>query len=191
MPSELTDQELVSRTLRGDQRAYAEIVMRYQDRLRVTLSFYFHSREAIEEQLQETFVQAYVNLNTFDQEAPLFPWLKGMAVNLTKMELRRLKTARRKGVDYLRFLQLSNALSSPKSSIADRMSEALQGCLQKLKEKDLSLLRLKYGEQWSTSQLADRNRSTEGALKLKLHRLRDVLRRCIQTQLGMGAEGKA
>ena len=181
--TELQDAEIVRRTLAGEQSAYALLIQRHQTRLRTALSFYLSSRDELEERVQDAFVQAYVSLTRFDSREPFFPWLKSIATNSLKMELRRQETAQRKGGDYLRYLQLSKPEGDAHVAVAEEKSAALQRCLQKILPDEAGLLAGKYIEGYSIAELAVRHSTTEGALKVRLLRLRDVLRNCIEKTL--------
>jgi len=181
-----TEAELVGRVRAGEKAVYAELIRRYQDRLRGVLSFYYSSQAEIEEQLQDAFVQAFVQLAHYDPAAPFYPWLRGIALNGLKMEFRRLQTARRRGADYLRYLRLARLEQDPAGAEAEERSAALQHCLDKLPPDEASLLQAKYAENRSVHELAANLQTTVGALKVRLLRLRNALRACIQKQLAQG-----
>lgn len=186
---ELHDADIVRRTLAGDQPAYALLIQRHQARLRTALSFYLSSREELEERVQDAFVQAYMSLARFDLREPFFPWLKSIAINSLKMELRRQETAQRKGGDYLRYLQLSKPDGDTHVAATEEKSAALRGCIQKILPDEAGLLAGKYVEGISIAELAVRHSTTEGALKVRLFRLRDALRVCIEKALASARIG--
>ncbi|MCW8130183.1 MAG: sigma-70 family RNA polymerase sigma factor [Planctomycetota bacterium] len=180
---DLPDADLVRRILKGEQALYAEIIGRYQHRLRAAIGYRVCGRDEIEEFLQETFVQAYQHLARYQPEAPLYPWLKAIAMNSLKMEFRRLQTARRRGDDYLRFVQLSRVEDEPAEAADEPRAEALKLCLERLSAPEASLLKSKYAEGISVRDLAARFKATEGALKVRLLRLREALKDCIGKRL--------
>lgn len=180
---ELHDAGIVRRALAGEQSAYALLIERHQSRLRTTLSYYLSSRDELEERVQDAFVQAYVSLARFDVREPFFPWLKSIALNSLKMELRRQETAQRKGGEYLRYLQLSKPERDSHGAAAEEKSAKLKDCLQKIMPDEAGLLTGKYVEGISIAELAVRHSTTEGALKVRLLRLRDALRNCIEKAL--------
>ena len=179
--SEISDAELVARVCGGERTLYAELIRRHQSRLRTVLSYYFHSREEIEEHLQVAFVQAYLNLHSCDLSAGFYAWLRGVAVNTLKMELRRLHTARRRGAEYLRYVQLQKLDSVHRDP--EERAEALKLCLAKLPKEDASLIAAKYEQRKPLGELAAKWQLTIGAIKVRLLRIRGTLRACIQKQL--------
>ena len=180
---ELSDAELVARVCGGERALYAELIRRHQGRLRTVLSFYFHSREEIEEHLQVAFVQAYLNLQSCDFSAGFYAWLRGVTVNTLKMELRRLHTSRRRSAEYLRYLQLQKIESDDRETAPEDRAEALKSCLAKLPPDDASLITAKYEQRRPLGELARQWQLTTGAVKVRLLRIRGALRVCIQKQM--------
>lgn len=89
-PSQIpTDAELIERTLGGDGAAYGAIVERYQRRIfRVAHAIVRDEAEA-DAIVQDTFVQAYTNLNRFEGRSGLETWLTRIAINRSRDHLRR------------------------------------------------------------------------------------------------------
>ena len=82
------DSEVVQASLDGDQRAFGEIVRRYDQRL---LNFVYRTigdRERAQDLVQETFVRVYRHLERFDQDKKFSTWIYTIAGNLAKNELR-------------------------------------------------------------------------------------------------------
>src|SRR5690606_32118630 len=84
----LGDSEVVQAFLDGDQRAFGELVRRYDNRL---LNFVYRTvgdRERAQDLVQETFVRVYRHLVRFDQSKKFSTWIYTIASNLAKNELR-------------------------------------------------------------------------------------------------------
>lgn len=82
------DAALVRAFLAGDERAFREIVTRYQVRL---LNFIYRTigdRERAEDLVQEVFIRVYRHLARFDQSKKFSTWIYTIASNLAKNELR-------------------------------------------------------------------------------------------------------
>jgi RNA polymerase sigma factor (sigma-70 family) len=62
--------------------------------------------------------------------------------------------------------------------------KALAGCLAQLQDKSRQLLALKYVDQLSIIQIAERLQKSQGAIMTTLSRLRAALRECAQRALG-------
>ena len=83
------DQELVARAREGDVDAFAELVRRYEHRVRAVLFRLLDDDRDVEEATQDCFVQAWRNLHDFRGDAAVFTWLYRIAVNEALARLRR------------------------------------------------------------------------------------------------------
>jgi RNA polymerase sigma-70 factor (ECF subfamily) len=182
------DAEVVRRVLHGETEAYGELVNRYQDRLRSALSFYCFRAEEVEEHLQEAFVEGYAHLPGLDTTSPFFPWLKRIAVNGVLQEIRRRKVSARHAGDYLRHVQTSRLDRDPEAAVAEEQRAALKRCIEELPSTHTQLLTARYRDEASIGDLARRFRTTAGAMKVRLLRLRQALGECIRRRLSV-AEG--
>ena len=75
------DRILITRILKqNDQRAYSELVNRYQSRLRYSLRQLTGWDEALADDLaQDTFIKAFKNLGSFKGESQFYTWLYRIA----------------------------------------------------------------------------------------------------------------
>jgi len=84
----LSDSDVVQRFLDGEERAFGQLVDRYDNRL---LNFVYRTvgdRERAQDLVQETFVRVYRHLHRFDQSKKFSTWIYTIASNLAKNELR-------------------------------------------------------------------------------------------------------
>jgi RNA polymerase sigma-70 factor (ECF subfamily) len=85
---DLTDSQVVQAFLDGEERAFGELVRRYDNRL---VNFVYRTvgdRERAQDLVQETFVRVYRHLHRFDQSKKFSTWIYTIASNLAKNELR-------------------------------------------------------------------------------------------------------
>lgn len=83
------DARLIDATLAGDSAAFGRLVVKYQDRLFNTLFHIIGSAEEAEDVAQETFVQAFLKLNTFQRKSGVYTWMYRIAFNLWITRQRR------------------------------------------------------------------------------------------------------
>src|SRR6478735_1216164 len=84
----MDDAEIVTSFLEGEERAFQELVERYQTRL---LNFIYRTigdREKAEDLVQEVFIRVYRHLHRFDRAKKFSTWVYTIASNLAKNELR-------------------------------------------------------------------------------------------------------
>ena len=84
----LDDSRVVQLFLDGEERAFNELVRRYDKRLQNFVFGTLGDRERAEDLVQETFVRVYRHLERFDQSRKFSTWIYTIAGNLAKNELR-------------------------------------------------------------------------------------------------------
>ncbi len=82
-----SDQQLVERTVAGDQRAYELLVIKYQRRIERLIARMVRDPDLVQDIAQETFLRAYRALHQFRGEAQFYTWLYRIAVNTAKKAL--------------------------------------------------------------------------------------------------------
>src|SRR2546430_9238896 len=85
---ESDDSAVVTAFLGGEERAFTELVERYQTRL---LNFIYRTigdREKAEDLVQEVFIRVYRHIHRFDRSKKFSTWAYTIASNLAKNELR-------------------------------------------------------------------------------------------------------
>jgi RNA polymerase sigma-70 factor, ECF subfamily len=88
-PGEQSDAELVRLAREGDLDAFAGIVQRHEQRLRLVLLRILDDTRDVEESVQDAFVQAWRNLDGYRGDAALFTWLYRIGVNSALARARR------------------------------------------------------------------------------------------------------
>ena len=80
MSEQLTDQVLVERVQKGDQKAFNLLVVRYQHKVASLVSRYVPSGD-VPDVVQEAFIKAYRALDSFRGDSAFYTWLYRIAVN--------------------------------------------------------------------------------------------------------------
>ena len=88
------DRHHIARCLDGHPDDFRHLVKRYQRPLLAHLSWRLRQQAQVEEAAQETFVRAFSELARLRNPDSFFPWLLGIANNVTR-ELMRQKRAQR------------------------------------------------------------------------------------------------
>src|SRR5919106_3444247 len=124
----MDDAGVVSAFLDGEERAFQELVDRYQTRL---LNFVYRTigdREKAEDLVQEVFIRVYRHLHRFDPTKKFSTWIYTIASNLAKNELRNrsrsplvyYQSLRPQGEEDQRPLQFEDSSTRPDAMYADR-----------------------------------------------------------------------
>lgn len=81
------DQQLVERVQRGDQRAFALLVEKYQRKLGRLLGRMIRDPAEVEDVVQESFIKAYRALPNFRGDSAFYTWLYRIGINTAKNHL--------------------------------------------------------------------------------------------------------
>jgi RNA polymerase sigma-70 factor (ECF subfamily) len=85
----MTDSELLTHYIAGEEAAFREIVNRYKNSLYAFLRQFLNRHDLVEDVFQETFLQLFNSRESFDKSRPLRPWLFTIAANKAKDALRK------------------------------------------------------------------------------------------------------
>jgi len=173
-----TDEELIARCYqRGDQEAFAELVLRYREpvfRLAVSILGPGFAAEA-EEVAQEVFLRVHHALASFRGQAHFSSWIYRIAFN----QAVNLKTRVRYRAPHLSeqvLAQTPSPLGHPLDRLeAARRDQALTECIRELPEVYQSALRLHYWMGASVAEIASLIGVPENTAKSYLHRARHLL----------------
>ena len=88
-PSQVSDEQLLSRARSGDQAAFGELCSRYTGMLKQRIFRIVRNREDAEDVLQETLLSAYRHLDTFRGTCRVSTWMTKIGINRSLMILRK------------------------------------------------------------------------------------------------------
>ncbi len=85
----LSDEDLMARVAEEEERAFTELVRRFQGRVINLISRVLNDRESADDLAQEVFVRVYVHRRNYRRGSRFSTWLFTIAANLAKNEIRR------------------------------------------------------------------------------------------------------
>src|SRR5580658_2415589 len=118
----LTDIEIISRVLKGEQQLFAELVSRYQNYVFTLVLRFTENREDAEEISQDVFVKTYRSLADFRGDSKFSTWLYTITrtTSITFLRKRKLETT---SIDNEKTaIQLENRESSFKANVIEQKS---------------------------------------------------------------------
>ena len=86
----LTDAVLVHQSLDGNKKAFSQLVTRHLPRVQRVLLAAVRHAEDVDDLLQETFLQAYLSLDSLRDPSRFRAWTCGIGLNLARMQYRAL-----------------------------------------------------------------------------------------------------
>ena len=188
---EATDATLVERARGGDRDAFGDLVSRHRAGVARLLQATFGAGAGIDDLLQETFQQAYLNLEQLRNPGRFGAWARGIAVNLARMQLRagRMVTVswdeQRPALAGNAGLRVPERATERKEMVA-RVREAIDDLSPAERE---AILRV-YMDGMSHREAARLLDTSVGAVKVRVHRGRKRLRRRLAAEFAGRARQK-
>jgi RNA polymerase sigma-70 factor, ECF subfamily len=186
------DAGLVTAYLAGEQRAFDELVTRYQTRL---LNFVYRTigdRERSEDLVQEVFVRVYRHLHRFDRSKKFSTWIYTIASNLAKNELRNrarnplvlFQAIKQNWQDDDRPVQFEDSASRPDDLFRKRhLRELVEDAVAKLPGHHRQVFVLRELEGKSYEEIAEITECNLGTVKSRLNRARNAFAALIEPHL--------
>ena len=178
MNTGLTDKEVISRILLGEQALFALLVERYQNYVFTLVLRFTDSREDAEEISQDIFVKSYRSLADFRGESKFSTWLYTIVRTscITFLRKKKLETT---SIDNERtFLQLENQESGFNANTIEQKSRhaMVNEAIRLLGPDDAQVITLFYQGEQSLEEIGRIMRLDPNTVKVKLHRARHRLK---------------
>jgi RNA polymerase sigma-70 factor (ECF subfamily) len=186
------DAAVVSAFLAGEERAFQELVERYQTRL---LNFIYRTigdREKAEDLVQEVFIRVYRHIHRFDRSKKFSTWVYTIASNLAKNELRNrsrnplvlFQTIKSNWEDEERPLQFEDTTSRPDDLYRKRhLRELVEESVNQLPTHHREVFVLRELEGKSYEEIAEITDCNLGTVKSRLNRARTSFAEIIEPRL--------
>jgi RNA polymerase sigma-70 factor (ECF subfamily) len=165
----VSERELLERAQAGDLDAFAEFMRAFERRIRAVCYRLLDDARDVDEAVQDTFVQAWRNLDRFRGDAAPYTWLYRIAVNEALMRRRRktLPTSE---------LQETSVASGEDAFAAADARAFLIACLRALPDDYRAAVVLRDVEGLSNEEVAEALEISLAAAKSRIHRGRMQLR---------------
>jgi len=182
MHTELSDMEIISRVLKGNQQAYALLVERYQRYVFTIVLRYVQSREDAEEVAQDIFVKAYRSLADFKGTAKFSTWLYTVTTTTCITFLRKKKLEVHSLDNEKVFAAADNVDSGMSANQIEQKSKVtmVNEAIKMLSPDDAEILTLFYKAEQSLEEIAQVLGIEPNTVKVRLHRARARLKEKMQ-----------
>jgi RNA polymerase sigma-70 factor (ECF subfamily) len=173
--AETTDERLVALALRDDQ--YFEILVeRYEEKLqRYIIRFINCSRQDAQDIMQQSFINAYRNLNGFDAELKFSSWLYRIAHNESVNHLRHISARPTVIMEQDSFEALASELNM-ENELGRKMENAKLGrAIARLDPKYRDVIVLRHLEDKSYDEISDILKKPPGSVSSLLTRAKRLL----------------
>ena len=178
MSTGLADNEVISRVLKGEQNAYAELVNRYQAYVFTLVLRMIKSREDAEEVAQDVFVKAYRSLADFRGESKFSTWLYTIA-STTSITFLRKKKLDVHSLDNEKVFEAADSKDSGfRANLVEQKSRVnmVNEAIAMLSPDDAEIITLFYKAEQNLEEISRILRLETNTVKVRLHRARTRLK---------------
>ena len=178
---------LVERARGGDLEAYGRVVEATQVMVAGVARSVLRDAALAEDAAQEAYLRAFHRLRDLDDPSAFVTWIRRIVVTVS-LNMRRTRR--------VTLLQLDDApevpvLDEAETSWSDRQRQHLAGALLTLTAEERRLCDRRYHGRWTTARLAHEAGVEEAAMRKRLQRIRDKLRKEIEMSEQRAIRGDA
>jgi len=170
MAEQTTDTELLAlfREPATKEKAFTEIVKKYQERLYWHIRRMLVDHEDSNDTMQNVFIRVWNALSNFREDAQLYTWLYRIATNEC---LSFLEQKKKKASVSLSEVEsgLTNKIQADKDFDPAKLEWKLQLAIQQLPEKQRIVFMLRYYDEMPYEEMSRVLETSEGALKASYH----------------------
>ena len=161
---------------------FADLVKDHQASLRVFVRSLGVEPGWVDDLAQDTFVVAYREMDSYNPDRDFGKWLRGIARNLVRNELR--KQGRHRRILHESLSQhLLNLAENKEDQVDVTQLSALRDCVEQLPGRSRELVHSRYFEGWDATILADKFEMKAATVRQTLLRIRRQLYQCINQRV--------
>lgn len=149
------------------RKGFEMIVRQYSEPLYWKIRHFVLSHEDANDVLQDTFIKAWTNLDSFKGESKIVTWLYRIAINLSLDFIRKQKNASSISAD--EDVTVASRLLADDYFDGDEMQAQLQEAIATLPEVQRMVFNLRYFDEMKYSEMSKLLDTSEGALKASYH----------------------
>jgi RNA polymerase sigma-70 factor, ECF subfamily len=180
------DFQLVEAFRKGDEKAFDEIVRRYQRQVANIIYLTLGSREEVDDISQELFVRVFRSLDRFEFDSTLYSWIYRIAVNLCIDEIRRKKIRKLIPLEFLTEKKLEGekrergAATGSDELLQKEKKEVVLRALDQLSPLHRTVIVLREYQDLTYGEIAKTLRISPQAVKSRIFRAREELRQLLK-----------
>jgi RNA polymerase sigma factor (sigma-70 family) len=176
------DAALIKRALKGDQKAFRRLRMKYYDAIYNAIYRMIHDKEEVSDLTQEAFIKAFTSLTSFNDEYAFSTWLFKIATNNSIDYIRRKKLQtfsidkpiESKDSDYT-FEIPDSTYEADTELIANQRKKFLDDAIASLPPRYRQVIILRHVEEKEYQEIAKLLKLPLGTVKAHIFRARELL----------------
>lgn len=181
------DIALVQKAIHGDQKAYSELMTLYWASVEKTFSLKLQSREDVEDLSIATFSKAFDKLKSYNDSFAFSTWINTIATNtlidfFRKKDQKTISIDDDKDDDSSTLNIIDNGLDPERNLILKQKNKHIASLVHQLKPHYRELIIMRYLDELSYAEIAEKLNMPLGSVKAKLFRARDLLVKILKPQ---------
>ncbi len=165
------------------QLDFDTILLQTQAQIRAYVAGMGIARDDVDDLAQEVYLTLYRNMDKLPADVSPVRWLKGIAKNICLNHIRRSSRKNRLHREALAKILTRTRTKADRVAAYPTVADLLDGCVDKLPSDRRKIVDLRYGQELSSSSIAELLNSTAEAVRITLHRVRTALKDCITRSL--------
>jgi RNA polymerase sigma-70 factor (ECF subfamily) len=171
------DSELVARSLRGDERAFRDLIERHHAVAYAVVRGILGNRDEVQDVMQLVYLKAYQGLAGFRGEAKFSTWLYQIA-RREALDVSSRKRYEHADIDEIEVA--ARAGDAPDAAVRERgMRGWIEGALGELDEAYRTAIELRYMAEKSYEEIAETMQLPVGTVKTYVHRGKIEMKRIL------------
>lgn len=162
--------ELVEKAMSGDEGAFTELILNYQQDLYKIALTRLNTEYDIEEAIQETMISAFINIKSLKDTEKFKKWIIKILINKCNAIYRKriLRLTSLEELDTYKIIESNN------SEIDSQLD--FYSIIKSLDKKERTIIVLYYSEKYTTKEIAKILNKNENTIKTILRRAKIKLR---------------
>lgn len=158
--SKLSDQELISQYLKGDETALEHLINKHKSRLFTYIFLLIKDRELAEDVFQDTFIKVIKTLKTgsYNEEGKFLPWVMRISHNLIIDHFRKSSKMRaQRSTDEYDVFETLDLLEDnvEDKMVKDQIHQDVRNMIEKLPPEQKEVLMMRAYEDMSFKEISD------------------------------------
>ena len=177
----IPDDVYVHQTVEGDAEAFNELVNRHHSKIYGLAYRMLGNPDDAADATQETFLEAYKSVKTFQFQSQFGTWLYRIGVNTCQQYIRKSQSNERKLTAYTREAEIRGSASENDSpermAIQTEQNEIVQDAISQLPPKQREVVTLYYMQHLKYREIAEILQCSEGTVASRLNQALKNLKR--------------
>jgi RNA polymerase sigma-70 factor, ECF subfamily len=169
------DSDLANLARHGDLEAFGELVRRYQSAVFSVCYRLLGERRSAEDLAQETFLRAFLRLDTYQLERPFGPWIRRVAANLSINAIKASWMATLPLEDEDTALAVDPQEGPEEAAVRQEISQNLSRAIRSLRPHQRAVIELSHFQGLSYAEIAAELEMPLSDVKSHLFRARKQL----------------